>query len=200
MSSVSILDPADAPGKQAVLQAALALFTDQGIDATSVREIGRRAGLTNPALFRHFKTKEDVALELFGRIHARLWPILPPVEGHPFAGALRATIAAYLDFFDADLVAALFFQENLRRLWARLPKAARKRSLLGHLHQLLEAGVAQRALPGGVDDDLRVALVAGFLGQFARQLYFGAVRGPAAACLDEINRLLLQGLDGRSAR
>ena len=43
-----------------VLDAALQLFADKGFAATSVREIVLKAGLTKPALYYHFGSKEGL--------------------------------------------------------------------------------------------------------------------------------------------
>lgn len=39
---------------------ALELFTENGYEATSLREIAERLGVTKAALYYHFKTKEDI--------------------------------------------------------------------------------------------------------------------------------------------
>lgn len=39
---------------------ALDLFTEQGYDATSLREIAERLGVTKAALYYHFKSKEEI--------------------------------------------------------------------------------------------------------------------------------------------
>jgi AcrR family transcriptional regulator len=43
-----------------IQQVALELFTEQGYEATSLREIAERLGVTKAALYYHFKTKEDI--------------------------------------------------------------------------------------------------------------------------------------------
>jgi AcrR family transcriptional regulator len=51
----------DQSGTRARIQTvALELFTEQGYDATSLREIAERLGVTKAALYYHFKTKEDI--------------------------------------------------------------------------------------------------------------------------------------------
>ncbi|MDP9846250.1 TetR/AcrR family transcriptional regulator [Streptosporangium lutulentum] len=44
---------------------ALALFTEHGYDATSMREIAERLDITKAALYYHFKSKEAIILSLF---------------------------------------------------------------------------------------------------------------------------------------
>ncbi len=51
----------DQSGTRARIQTvALELFTEQGYEATSLREIAERLGVTKAALYYHFKTKEDI--------------------------------------------------------------------------------------------------------------------------------------------
>ena len=45
----------DPPAKRAILETALDLFAERGVDSVTVRDIAARTGFTNPALFRHFK-------------------------------------------------------------------------------------------------------------------------------------------------
>lgn len=187
-------EDADAPGKRAILAAALELFVAKGIDPTSVRDIGTLAGLSNPALFRHFASKEDLALELFGRIFRRFAATLPVADGSPFAAQVRRALAAYLDFFDRDLEAALYFQENLRRLWPQLPREQRGPSLLTRWQDVIAVGIAQGVVSRRDDPRLLVVLVTGTLGQLARQLYFGEIETPAIGLLDRIHTLLLRSL------
>jgi AcrR family transcriptional regulator len=54
-----------APGeiRGAILEAARALFRDQGYDKTSTRQIARRAGTTSTTLFRHFGSKAALHAE-----------------------------------------------------------------------------------------------------------------------------------------
>jgi AcrR family transcriptional regulator len=49
------------PGTRSRIQEiALELFTEHGYEATSLREIAERLGVTKAALYYHFKTKEDI--------------------------------------------------------------------------------------------------------------------------------------------
>ena len=200
MPNPCFLDPGDPPGKRAILRAALELFAEQGIDATSVRDIGTRAGLSNPALFRHFAGKEALAEQLFERIFRGFRAQLPRIDEQPFAAQLRATLAAYLAFFESDLGAALYVQENLRRLWTRLPEELRQQSLILHFKELFRVGVRQGCISQEDDPALLVALVAGLLGQLARQLHFGEAPGPASALLEGVHGLVLRALTHGEAK
>src|SRR6266576_3239384 len=63
----------DPPAKREILRAAMKLFSKQGFAATSIRDIADESGYTNPALYKHFASKEEMALYLFEACHRRLW-------------------------------------------------------------------------------------------------------------------------------
>jgi AcrR family transcriptional regulator len=48
-----------------ILDAAAKLFYERGYDAVGVDEIGQRAGVTGPAIYRHFSGKEEILATLF---------------------------------------------------------------------------------------------------------------------------------------
>jgi AcrR family transcriptional regulator len=51
--------------KERILEAALKLFQDKGLEGTTTKEISRKAGIAEGTLFNYFKTKEDLALYFF---------------------------------------------------------------------------------------------------------------------------------------
>jgi len=51
--------------KNQISKAALGLFINKGIKATTTREIARKAGIAEGTIYRHFKSKNDIASELF---------------------------------------------------------------------------------------------------------------------------------------
>ena len=48
--------------REQILAAAVALFHDRGYHDTGIDDIGEAAGVTGPAVYRHFKSKEDILL------------------------------------------------------------------------------------------------------------------------------------------
>jgi AcrR family transcriptional regulator len=55
--------------RQRILDVALTLFTEQGYDGTSLREIAEKLGVTKAALYYHFESKDDILLALHMRLH-----------------------------------------------------------------------------------------------------------------------------------
>lgn len=53
-----------------LLKAGLSLFAAKGYDGVSVRDIAKEAGVSEAALYKHFKGKEDMAIYMFSLIIA----------------------------------------------------------------------------------------------------------------------------------
>ncbi|GCE29518.1 TetR family transcriptional regulator [Dictyobacter alpinus] len=66
--------------RQLILQVAQRLFMQQGYSAVSTRDIAAACGITQPALYRHFATKQElyvaVLLEVLNLLHGRLLHLL----------------------------------------------------------------------------------------------------------------------------
>jgi AcrR family transcriptional regulator len=60
---------AGASTRERILDVSLDLFTDQGFDGTSMREIAERLGITKPAIYYHFGSKEEILMALHLRLH-----------------------------------------------------------------------------------------------------------------------------------
>lgn len=62
----------DGSTKARLERAALTLFAANGIDGVSTKEIALKAGLSEGAIYRHFKSKDEMARGLMKAIHMRL--------------------------------------------------------------------------------------------------------------------------------
>jgi AcrR family transcriptional regulator len=62
-------DQTSASTRERILDVALDLFTDQGFDGTSMREIAERLHISKPAIYHHFASKEDILMALHMRLH-----------------------------------------------------------------------------------------------------------------------------------
>ncbi|MGH8876127.1 MAG: TetR/AcrR family transcriptional regulator [Stackebrandtia sp.] len=56
--------------RERIQQVAMELFSQQGYDRTSLREIAEHLNVTKAALYYHFKTKEDIAASYFDDFNA----------------------------------------------------------------------------------------------------------------------------------
>lgn len=166
--------------REQLMKSALSLFVSQGIDGTSIREIARQTDYSNAALFKHFESKEALAIALFEQCYDRLAvAVSSPISVPDYSVQLNALILRYLKFIETDLEAALYVQEYLRRYWSKLPKKSTRISLLGHMRSVILEGIKQGQVHPKKSPQLLVAALMGFLGQFARMTYFGEFSGRA---------------------
>src|SRR5262245_45694741 len=70
------------------LAAALELFLAAGVEASSVADICRAAGVSNGSFFHHFPSKEELALELTLALRREYWDYLLAVM-EPEANAMK---------------------------------------------------------------------------------------------------------------
>jgi AcrR family transcriptional regulator len=100
-----------------IVAAAVALFAEQGYDATSVNQLVARAGVAKGALYHHFGSKDDLLYEVYrelvDRQRAGLAEIL--ARGLPPAETLRAIVLDMVTTTAARVAEAkVFFREGYR--------------------------------------------------------------------------------------
>jgi AcrR family transcriptional regulator len=73
-----------APGTRArIQQVAVELFSENGYEATSLREIAERLGVTKAALYYHFKTKDEIIESLVSDQIALIQQLIDWAKGQP---------------------------------------------------------------------------------------------------------------------
>jgi AcrR family transcriptional regulator len=75
-----------------IQQVAVELFTENGYEKTSLREIAERLGVTKAALYYHFKSKEDIVVSLVEDYYGRLDALLAWARAQPRTPATRGEV------------------------------------------------------------------------------------------------------------
>jgi AcrR family transcriptional regulator len=170
----------DPPAKRQILRAAMKLFSERGLAATSIRDIAHESGYTNPALYKHFASKDELALHLFETCHRRLWTRCHDAVGaaKSFDDKLEGYIGQVLELVDEHPEAMAFLSESARVLWPKAGPAVRRHTMIGLARSLmLLAPQARRGRP--VNPDVAAASLQGTLAELARMLQVGVIPGPA---------------------
>lgn len=85
--------------REALLDAAAAMFAGKGYDGTSIRDIAGAVGMLPGSLYYHFKSKEDLLIAVYrkgvARFEAAIDEALGSTEGDPWQ-AIEAACAAHL--------------------------------------------------------------------------------------------------------
>ena len=90
--------------KDRIEQSALTLFVKNGVDGTGVREIAKAAGITEGAIYRHFKGKDALVWQLFADNYVAYGAKLDALQREQVGSAakLEAMVKGFCAFFDED--------------------------------------------------------------------------------------------------
>lgn len=88
----------DARTARRILEVALELFTEQGYEGTSLREVAERLNLSTPALYYHYSSKDHLLISLVRPALERADELLDRRRSAANStDARRALLSAYLD-------------------------------------------------------------------------------------------------------
>ena len=96
MRSVGVRDRVD--------KAAVALFATKGVAGVSIGDIAAAAGVSQGALYRHYRGKDDLAATLFSTAYFRTGAELAEIRRrqHGFAAQIDAMVAHFCALYDND--------------------------------------------------------------------------------------------------
>ena len=149
---------------QKVLEAALNLFAEKGIDATSVDAIAAASGVSKATIYKHWADKDALCMEVMVYIH-ELDEGPPDID----SGDLRADLVSYLVYEPAQRKADLQkrIMPHLIAYSARNPEFGRawrtrvlERARAG-LRKLVRRGMDRGIFPTVLDEELAVPLLLG---------------------------------------
>jgi AcrR family transcriptional regulator len=91
--------------REEILDAALGVFAEHGLHGASTEEIARRAGISQPYVFRLFGTKKELYLAVVARCFRQTLELMQrAAEGKRGEEALQAIGAAYKEVLESDRV------------------------------------------------------------------------------------------------
>jgi AcrR family transcriptional regulator len=171
----------DPPAKRQILRAAMKLFSERGLAATSIRDIAEESGYTNPALYKHYASKEELAVHLFETCHRRLWASCHAAIASPkhFDEKLDAYVSRFLELVDEHPQALAFLSDSARVLWPKSSPSVRRKTMIGLARSLVSEAPRRRRGAPAVDAYVVAASLQGTLAELARMVQVGVVSGPA---------------------
>ncbi|MFD5735418.1 MULTISPECIES: TetR/AcrR family transcriptional regulator [Streptomyces] len=99
--------------RQRIQDVALGLFSEQGYEKTSLREIAEKLEVTKAALYYHFKTKEDIVISLFQDLSRPIDELIVWAEEQPRSlETKREVIRRYSEALRSAGPFFRFLQEN----------------------------------------------------------------------------------------
>jgi AcrR family transcriptional regulator len=191
---------ADRPYHHGNLRAALLgeaerTLREQGIDALSLRDLARQAGVSHGAPRRHFADRQALLDALaesgFERLGEEMHAAVE-AAGQDYPARLQAAATAYVRFAtrDAALLELMFAAKNAGEPGA-LPEASER--LFTAAGDLIRQGQQAGALPPGDPERLRLLLIATLQGIAALIISGRAPAGQSDALITDAVALFTRG-------
>lgn len=171
-------------------RAALKLFVHEGVDAATTREIAEKAGVSEGALYRHYKGKDELALSLFMETHNRLGTMMQAALSGPgtLEEKVHAAVKAYCELADEDFLLFSFHLVSLNRY---LPYDKRREddpvSITEHI---IDALMNEGTIPKG-DPALKAAMALGVVMQAGQNKIYNRLPGPLSQHADAMARAVV---------
>lgn len=102
--------------REAIVDAATALFDQRGFHATSMDDIGAAAGISGPGLYRHFDSKDALLTAVFDRIWERIRTSIDAAADLPPREALTVLVGAHVDLAVDDAAALMLLIREVRNV------------------------------------------------------------------------------------
>src|SRR5437764_593715 len=144
--------------RAALVEAGLAALAEHGLEAMSLRDVARRAGVTPPAVYRHFADRDALLAAIAGEVADHMFRTVEHAIAKAPPDALsrfRATGIAYVQFAVAH--PAHFRAMSTPGLLERLPPEHRSHAAKREQRADLEQGMANGEVYAQPLDDLLLA-------------------------------------------
>jgi AcrR family transcriptional regulator len=171
--------------KENLITSALRLATAHGVEGASVRRIARDAGVTEGALYRHFKNKDDLWREVYTRIVERLVEAKSRLvdAGMPTRETLSEWVRLSYAFYDENPDAFTYVLLMPSRVAANLGEVYTEQSRL--FIRLIERA-EQEGTVRAIDPALAMSHFSGLMLSVPRLINEGVLAGPAGNYVDEV--------------
>ncbi len=158
-------------------RAALKLFIHDGVDAATTREIAEKAGVSEGALYRHYKGKDELALSLFMETHNRLGTMMATALSGDgtLDEKVHAAVKAYCELADADF---LLFSFHLVSMHRYLPYDKRRDNDPVSITERIISGLMDEGLIPRGDAALKAAMALGIVMQAGQNKIYNRLPGP----------------------
>jgi AcrR family transcriptional regulator len=136
---------------------ALQLFAEKGYDATSMREIAEHLGITKPALYYHFDSKEAIVRELLRELLVQVAELVSWAQRQKVTPALRRDVLLrWSDIMQANGLALFrFMMANRHVIHELYHNDSRQQDMMSLVEQLYALLAPPRAT---VEAQLRVRM------------------------------------------
>lgn len=159
-----------------IVEAALECFAAKGYDATTIRHIALKAGVTEGAIYRHYASKEEIAQHLYSLYMGLFAEQLQQIAagGFDVKERLLKSVQTLLSFYRQNQAAATFAIVRQHNFMPALPK--------GFVYplEIIEKIISEGQAAGLIRAGRPNLLAAIFLGCVLRPIILSQLASPGA--------------------
>lgn len=163
--------------KDKVDRAAVELFAARGVDGVSIADIAIAAGISQGALYRHYRSKDEMATRLFADAYRRTGAELAAISAvqRGFAACIGAMVAHFCALYDANPALFRFMLIAQHDLLPEIDDVGA--APVAAIEAAIADAVSNREI-GSVDIALAAAVVMGIVLQSALFHLYGRIARP----------------------
>ena len=173
--------------KQAIYDSATKLFGERGLAETGVREIAKDAGVSEAALYRHWKGKKELARDIFidgmAQLQTRLVADVP-TDG-PACYAIRGVVRIFFETYDTFPDAVHFLLMNQHVVWRTIDRD--EPNPVNFWFNLLRERAAQFELVDEAADDIIGPVTLGMILRPGIAASYGSIPRPLSQHIDKVS-------------
>ena len=146
-----------------IIEVAMKIINEEGYAAFTTRRLAEKIGISEPALYRHYKSKDDIIIHILGKMK-ELWNSIKSEtdKANELDEKLCHFVMMHFRYIEQnpDILAILFADEYLR-----LNEKVRKEFFkvtnirFSYLHKLLDEGIRSGEIQGTNPDALAIIVV-----------------------------------------
>lgn len=170
-----------------VERAALELFAAKGVDGVSIAEIAEAAGVAQGALYRHYRSKDELAWSMFSTAYLGAGAELDAIRAREpdFRSRIAAMIAHFCTLYDSDPALFRFMLLSQHGLLPRI--GPEQRTPIDAIRDSVAEAVRTSEI-APVEAPLGAAAIVGVVLQTATFHIYGQLRGRLTARVPSLAR------------
>ncbi len=192
--------------RQALLQAALTVFSQKGYTAATLEEIAHAAGVTRGAIYWHFHSKAELYTTLVAEVSAQTEGVVnrAAAEGGSFLDIFRRVMIRLLELLEEDATfravqeLVLFKTEIVPELREGMKlKAATFRAIEARVAAVLQTGMASGAVRADLDPVIGARAALTYINGIIFTWLFDQTAFSLRACAPALVDVYLRGIIAR---
>ena len=176
--------------KARIERAALKLFAEHGLDGVSIKQIADACTISDGAMYRHFRSKDELARLMFEAIHQKLQDLVIEhlVPDANMEETARALVTAYCSLADSDPAQFTYHLTHRNNFIAASGDGGADPSdfMTQVVSQAMERGEIPKA-----DPELYSGMALGVVMQSAEYSLYGRFKRPLSKHIEAFTRAIM---------